>query len=214
MVILLSEMGSLVLAQPMLEELKRRYPGATLQALVFARNREALDLLGLIAPAEVLTLDDRSFWQFAMDSLRVLRTARALQFDVVDAGRLYDRQFQNGVRGQTRGKPPRRDGLARLADLLFLVDINQIDGELHEEGMDRFARLDPQPFPGRKTGMLEQAGTPFLTRVRNIHSLAENGIAGQVAHGYFQFRKTITRRGTGRLRRAGNFSGARGFRID
>ena len=35
--------------------------------LLFARNREVLDLLGVVEPANVLTLDDRSLTGFCAD---------------------------------------------------------------------------------------------------------------------------------------------------
>jgi len=41
LVILLSEMGSLVLASPMFAHMKRRYPDASLHLLLFARNRSS-----------------------------------------------------------------------------------------------------------------------------------------------------------------------------
>ena len=83
LVVLLSEMGSLVLARPMFERLKSLYPGASIHALLFARNREVLDLLGVIPRENVLTLDDRSLGRFAADSLKVLRAMRSLKLDVV-----------------------------------------------------------------------------------------------------------------------------------
>ncbi len=73
LVILLSEMGSLVLAHGMFERLKHTYPGASIHALVFAKNREVLDLLDIIPPDNVLTISDRSLGQFTADSVRVLR---------------------------------------------------------------------------------------------------------------------------------------------
>jgi ADP-heptose:LPS heptosyltransferase len=91
LVILLSEMGSLVLAQPMFARLKSLYPGAEIHALVFARNREVLDLQGVIPRENVLTLDDRSLGRFAADSLKVLRTLRALKLDVVIDCELFAR---------------------------------------------------------------------------------------------------------------------------
>ena len=63
-------------------------------------------------------------------------------------------------------------------------------------GKPPLARLDPQPFARFEACVLEQAGSTFLTGIRNINSVAENGITGQVANGYSQFRKTIARRGT------------------
>ena len=59
-VILLSEMGSLVLAHDMFARLKTRYPDAQLHALLFGKNREILDLMDVIAPANVHVVDDRS----------------------------------------------------------------------------------------------------------------------------------------------------------
>jgi len=91
LVILLSEMGSLVLAHAMFARLKHRYPGASIHALVFAKNREVLDLLGVIPTENVLTVNDRSLTQFAADFLKVVRVMRALTFDVVIDCELFAR---------------------------------------------------------------------------------------------------------------------------
>src|SRR4030067_326680 len=60
LIILLSEMGSLVLAHPLLARLKQLYPGATIHVLLFAKNREVLDLLGVIPAENGRALDDGS----------------------------------------------------------------------------------------------------------------------------------------------------------
>ena len=91
LVILLSEMGSLVLARSMFVRLKSLYPGASIHALLFAKNREVLDLLEVIPKENVLTLDDRSLGRFAGDSLKVLRTLRSLKLDVVIDCELFAR---------------------------------------------------------------------------------------------------------------------------
>ena len=91
LVILLSEMGSLVLAQPMFAEIRKRYPDASIYAMLFAKNREVLDLLGVVPAENVLTLDDRSFGRFAADSLRVILRARALRLDAVIDCELFSR---------------------------------------------------------------------------------------------------------------------------
>jgi lipopolysaccharide heptosyltransferase II len=91
LVILLSEMGSLVLAHAMFARLKHKYPGASIHALLFARNREVLDLLGVIPADHVLTVDDRSLGRFVAGSIDVLRLMRALQFDVVIDCELFAR---------------------------------------------------------------------------------------------------------------------------
>ena len=50
LVILLSEMGSIMLAGPMFTELRRRYPGVTLHVLQLKKNQEVSVLLGLAQP--------------------------------------------------------------------------------------------------------------------------------------------------------------------
>jgi ADP-heptose:LPS heptosyltransferase len=91
LVILLSEMGTMVLAYPMLARLKQQYPGVSLHLLLFARNREAVDVLGVIPTENVITLDDNSPSQFALGSLRVLRILRDLKVDVVIDCELFAR---------------------------------------------------------------------------------------------------------------------------
>ena len=83
LVILLSEMGSLVLARPMFRQIRERYPQAETFVLLFARNREALDLLGEVPPSHAITLRDTSLAAFAADSIRALRQIRALGIDTV-----------------------------------------------------------------------------------------------------------------------------------
>ncbi|MDO8262987.1 MAG: glycosyltransferase family 9 protein [Gallionella sp.] len=91
LVILLSEMGSLVLAHPMFARLKQRYPEASIHVLLFAKNREVLDLLGVIPEENVLTLDDGSLDGLAGDSIRAIRTLRALGIDAVIDCELFAR---------------------------------------------------------------------------------------------------------------------------
>jgi hypothetical protein len=91
LVILLSEMGGLVLARPMFERLKQQYPEASIHALLFAKNREVLDLLGVIPEENVLTLDDRSIGVFATGVVRVLRVLRIIRFDMVIDCELFAR---------------------------------------------------------------------------------------------------------------------------
>jgi ADP-heptose:LPS heptosyltransferase len=91
LVILLSEMGSLVLAAPMLRHLRERYPRAHLYALVFEKNREMLDLLGLVAPGGVLTIRDTTVTAFVRDGLQVLWRLRQLGLDAVIDCELFAR---------------------------------------------------------------------------------------------------------------------------
>ena len=91
LVILLSEMGSLVLAHAMFARLKQKYPAASIHALLFDKNREVLDLLDVIPAENVLTVSDRSLTDFVSNSFDVLRAIRALEFDVVIDCELFAR---------------------------------------------------------------------------------------------------------------------------
>ncbi len=91
LVILLSEMGSLVLAYPMFQRLKTKYPGVKLYGLLFEKNREVLDILEVTAEQNVLTINDKSLGTFIRDSLRVIRQLRKLDVDIVIDCELFAR---------------------------------------------------------------------------------------------------------------------------
>ena len=91
LVILLSEMGSLVLAYPMFQHLKKKYPGVALYGLLFAKNKEVLDLLEVTEPQNVLTINDKSLSGFIRDSLRVIMQLRKLKVDIVIDCELFAR---------------------------------------------------------------------------------------------------------------------------
>jgi lipopolysaccharide heptosyltransferase II len=91
LIILLSEMGSQVLAHAMFARLKQKYPAASIHALVFTKNREVLDLLGVMPRENVLTVSDRSFTEFMGDAINVVREMRRLAFDVVIDCELFAR---------------------------------------------------------------------------------------------------------------------------
>ncbi len=91
LVILLSEMGSLVLAYPMFAWLRERYPAASIHMLMFAKNREALELMEVIPRENILTLDDGSAQRFVTDSARMITTLRRHRFDAVIDCELFTR---------------------------------------------------------------------------------------------------------------------------
>lgn len=90
-VILLSEMGSLVLAHAMFERLRRRYPGSSLHVVLFAKNREALDLLRVAPAGNAIEVDDRSAARLVVTLGRAVRTLRRLRPDVVIDCELFAR---------------------------------------------------------------------------------------------------------------------------
>ncbi len=90
-VILLSEMGSLVLAHDMFERIARRYPDTQLHALLFGKNREILDLMQVIPPANVHTVDDGSLLGLVGSLLKAIRDLRAAHVDVAIDCELFSR---------------------------------------------------------------------------------------------------------------------------
>ena len=90
-IILLSEMGSLVLAHDMFTRLKTRYPNAQLHALLFGKNREILDLMRVIDPANVHTVDDKSLSGLIGSLWRAIGELRRAHVDVAIDCELFSR---------------------------------------------------------------------------------------------------------------------------
>ena len=90
-IILLSEMGSLVLAHDMFTRLKTRYPDAQLHALLFGKNREILDLMRVIEPANVHTVDDKSLPRLLSSLWRAISELRRAHVDVAIDCELFSR---------------------------------------------------------------------------------------------------------------------------
>ncbi len=118
LIILLSEMGSLVLAHPMFMRLKQQYPNASLHIMMFRKNREVIDLLGVIQEDNVLTINDSSLTEFATDSLVAIQKMRALKFDVVIDCELFSRvssifSYLSGAPVRVGFHPHTQEGLYR-----------------------------------------------------------------------------------------------------
>ena len=90
-VILLSEMGSLVLANDMFARLKARYPDAPLHALLFRKNREILDLMRVMDPAHVHTVNDKSLVGLLGSLWQAIRELRRANVDVAIDCELFSR---------------------------------------------------------------------------------------------------------------------------
>jgi hypothetical protein len=98
LVILLSEMGSLVLAYPMFQQLKTQYPAANLYGLLFEKNKEILSLLDVTAEEKIITIRDTSFLGFVIDCFRAFFQIRKMKIDIVIAGRFVSWQFYQSAR--------------------------------------------------------------------------------------------------------------------
>ena len=90
-VILLSEMGSLVLANDMFARLRQRYPDAPLHALLFRKNREILDLMQVMEPVNVHTVDDRSLTSLLASLYQAVSALRRAKVDVAIDCELFSR---------------------------------------------------------------------------------------------------------------------------
>jgi ADP-heptose:LPS heptosyltransferase len=118
LVILLSEMGSTVLAGPMFSALRRKYPTATLHVLQLKKNQEVSRLLQLAAPAHLHSLDDSSGGNLLRDILKVSWAMRKLPLDAVIDCELFSRvsallSFSTGAAVRVGFTPHTQEGLYR-----------------------------------------------------------------------------------------------------
>ncbi len=91
LVILLSEMGSLVLAYSMFQRIKQEFAAASLCVLVFEKNREILEILDVADADNILTISNESMTHFIRDSVRILKEMRKNKFDIVIDCELFAR---------------------------------------------------------------------------------------------------------------------------
>lgn len=87
----LSEMGSAVLAYPALERAKKLFPAVERYFLIFKRNKESCEILGIIPSDKVLVIDDRSFPRFFVSTILVLLKIRKLKIDTAVDLELFSR---------------------------------------------------------------------------------------------------------------------------
>jgi ADP-heptose:LPS heptosyltransferase len=166
LIILLSEMGSLVLAQPMFARLKQRHPDASLHILMFGKNREVLDLMGVLPPEHVIPINDKSLGGFVMDSLRALRTMRALKFDVVIDCELFSRvssifAYLSGATLRVGFHPHTQEGLYRGSFINRPVLYNPYR-HLSQQFLTMVAAIESSGMPLAKDATAELAPPPHL----------------------------------------------------
>ena len=118
LIILLSEMGALVLAYPMFQRLKEKFPEAMLHVIVFEKNREVAELLGVIPSQNILTINDKSMSAFIKDTAGALFSMRKIEFDTVIDCELFSRissilAFLSGSALRVGFHPHTQEGLYR-----------------------------------------------------------------------------------------------------
>ncbi len=183
LVILLSEMGSLVLAHPMFMRLKEQYPEAQIHVLMFAKNREVLDLLGVIPRENVMTLDDGSLKGLVGDSLSAIRRMHKLKIDAVIDCELFARvssifSYLSGASTRVGFHPHTQEGLYRGSFINRPVLYNPYRhltqqfltlASALESTTDPVAKLFPAPYTG-KTPVLEFSREELAETYRELHN--------------------------------------------
>lgn len=178
LIVLLSEMGSLVLAQPMFAELKRRYPDAELHMLMFHKNREVLDLLRVMPPENVITLNDRALGDFAGDSIKALFRMRSLDLDVVIDCELFSRassifSYLSGAKVRVGFHAHTQEGLYRGSFMNRKVMYNPYR-HLSQQFLTMVDSIESSGHPIAKAVAHEVSAPPLL-------QFAEGEVAGIIA---------------------------------
>ena len=129
LVILLSEMGSIVLAGPMFAQLRRQYPGAAIHILQLKKNQEVTKLLQLTQPEHMHSLDDSSGGALIGDILKVSATMRRLGLDAVIDCELFSRvsallSFSTGAPVRVGFTPHTQEGLYRGSFINHAIPYN------------------------------------------------------------------------------------------
>ncbi|MCF8209005.1 MAG: glycosyltransferase family 9 protein, partial [Rhodoferax sp.] len=129
LVILLSEMGSIVLAGPMFGALRRTYPGASIHVLQLKKNQEVSKLLGLTRPENLHALDDSSGLSLLRDIVRVSLDMRRLGLSAVVDCELFSRisallSFACGAPVRVGFTPHTQEGLYRGSFINHAIPYN------------------------------------------------------------------------------------------
>jgi len=166
LIILLSEMGSLVLAQPMFAKLRQQYPDAALHILMFAKNREVLDLLGVMPKDHVITISDKSLGALLSDMINAIGVMRALKFDVVIDCELFSRvssifAYLSGARVRVGFHPHTQEGLYRGGFINRPVMYNSYR-HLSQQFLTMVTAIQPSGTPVAKAPAAELSAPPLL----------------------------------------------------
>jgi ADP-heptose:LPS heptosyltransferase len=129
LVILLSEMGSIVLAGPMFAQLRRQYPGAAIHILQLKKNQEVSKLLQLTQAENMHSLDDSSGGSLIRDILTISLHMRRLGLDAVIDCELFSRvsallSFSTGAPVRVGFTPHTQEGLYRGSFINHAIPYN------------------------------------------------------------------------------------------
>ena len=116
LIILLSEMGSWVLAYAMFQRIEKLYPNASISVLLFKKNKEIVDILGYVPKENIITLDPSSISTLLADTIRIGLKMRQTRFDTVIDCELFHRigsifSFLSGAAIRVGFHPHTQEGL-------------------------------------------------------------------------------------------------------
>lgn len=179
LVILLSEMGSLVLAQPAFRALEKRYPDASVYVLAFEQNAEVVSLSGLVPAENVLTLRNGSLWELLRDAWAVRRKLGRLGVDTVIDCELFSRasailSYASGARVRVGFERHTQEGLYRGRLVNRAVPYNP-----HQHIAEQFLSLaaavdgDGAPIVKRAVGAELPSLRPFEAKTGELEAFRE-----------------------------------------
>jgi len=164
LVILLSEMGSLVLAEPMFRRLRERHPAAEIHMMLFKRNRQLLDLLGVVDAANVITIRDGSLPDLLRDLWAAIKRMRATRYDAVVDCELFSRI--SAILSGLSGAPQRvgfhrytQEGLFRGSFMTSPIPYNPYR-HLSHQLVALADGIDSQSWPRGKDGRVADSFVP------------------------------------------------------
>jgi ADP-heptose:LPS heptosyltransferase len=160
LVILLSEMGSVVLAGPMFAALRKRYPSATLHVLQLKKNQEVAALLGLAKPEHLHALDDRAGLGLLLDIWRVCMTLRRLPLDAVIDCELFSRisslmSYLSGAPVRAGFTPHTQEGLYRGDFINRAIPYNPYQ-HISKQFLSLVDALDSEGMPRNKQASIRE----------------------------------------------------------
>jgi ADP-heptose:LPS heptosyltransferase len=160
LVILLSEMGSIVLAGPMFAALRARYPDANIHVLQLKKNQEVSVLLGLAKPEHLHALDDSSGLNLLRDIWRVSVSMRRLPLDAVVDCELFSRissllSYMTGARLRSGFTPHTQEGLYRGSYINRAIPYNPYQ-HISKQFLSLIDALDANSTPRNKAASIRE----------------------------------------------------------
>ncbi|WP_296509275.1 glycosyltransferase family 9 protein [Rhodoferax sp.] len=161
LVILLSEMGSIVLAGPMFAALRRQYPGAAIHILQLKKNQEVSKLLSLTEVEHMHTLDDSSGGSLISDILKVSLKFRSIGLDAVIDCELFSRvsallSFSTGAPVRVGFTPHTQEGLYRGSFINHSIPYNPYQ-HISKQFLSLVDALQsPEGMPRNRAGVIRE----------------------------------------------------------